>query len=116
MEFLKNNNPAYKSARVATMATQPTASNGLSGLIGSLFGSAKPSYKSAGGHAAKSSSSSSGLLSMFTVVPSYRMVSPVIVADVLDGDAIAEVAEAGELDAADEDAVCELAPDEIVLL
>lgn len=114
MEFFKSNSPAYKSARIAKMATQP-APNRLSGLLGSLFGSASPSYKTAGGQAAKSSSN--GLLSMFAVVPSYK-TAPVIVAETLDGviaDA-AEVTEAGELDAADEDAICELAPDEIVLL
>ncbi len=123
MEFFKNNIPAYKSARsVKVAATQPAAAtNGLSGLLGSLFGSATPAYKTAAGRAAKSSSSN-GLLSMFAVAPSYKTATPVAVAEAFDDDAIAEaaefaqVAEAGDAGPDDEGAVCELAPDEIVLL
>ena len=118
MEFFKNNIPAYKCARsVKVAATQPAA-NGRSGLIGSLFGSAMPAYKTAAGQPAKSSSSSSGLLSMFAVAPSYKTAMP----EALDDDAIAEaaeyaqVAEAGESGPDDEGAVCELAADEVVLL
>ncbi len=120
MEFFKNNIPAYKSARsVRAAATQPAATNGLSGLIGSLFGSATPAYKTSAGQSAKASSSSNGLLSMFAVAPSYKTAT---LAEALDDDAIAEaaeyaqVAEAGEPGPDDEGAVCELAPDEIVLL
>lgn len=124
MEFFKNNIPAYKSARsVKVAATQPAAAtNGLSGLLGSLFGSATPAYKTAAGRAAKSSSSSNGLLSMFAVAPSYKTATPVAVAEALDDDAMAEaaefaqVAEAGDPGPDDEGAVCELAADEIVLL
>lgn len=124
MEFFKSNMPAYKSARSAkAAATQPAAvSNGLSGLIGSLFGSATPAYKTAARQGAKASSSSSGLLSMFAVAPSYKTATPVAVAEAFDDDAIAEVAEfaqvaeAGDAGPDDEGAVCELAPDEIVLL
>jgi hypothetical protein len=117
MEFFKSNNPAYKSARVAKAVTQPAAPSGLSGLIGSLLGSATPAYKTASGQSAKSPSSS-GLLSMFAVVPSYKTAAPA--ADVaLDEDVIAEVAQVAEAGAPgpdDEGAVCELAADEIVLL
>ncbi len=123
MEFFKNNIPAYKSARsVKAAPTQPAATNGLSGLLGSLFGSTAPAYKTAAGQAAKSSSSSNGLLSMFAVAPSYKTAMPVAVAEAFDDDAIAEaaefaqVAEAGDPGPDDEGAVCELAPDEIVLL
>lgn len=119
MEFFKSNMPAYKSARSAKVAaTQPAATNGLSGLIGSLFGSATPAYKTAAGQGAKASSSSSGLLSMFAVAPSYKTATP-DVAEALDDEALAElaqVAEAGEPGPDDEGAVCELAADEIVLL
>ncbi len=123
MEFFKSNMPAYKSARSAKVAaTQPAVTNGLSGLIGSLFGSAVPAYKTASGQAAKSSSSSNGLLSMFAVAPSYKTATPVAVVEALDDEAIAEaaeyaqVAEAGDPGPDDEGAVCELAADEIVLL
>lgn len=119
MEFFKSINPAYKSARVAKAVTQPAAPSGLSGLIGSLLGSATPAYKTASGQSAKSPSSS-GLLSMFAVAPSYKTAFPAAVAEVpLDGDELAEVAqvmEAGEPGPDDEGAVCELAADEIVLL
>ncbi len=122
MEFFKSNNPAYKSVRVAKVVTQPAAPSGLSGLIGSLFGSATPAYKTAAGRAAKSPSSS-GLLSMFAVAPSYKTAVPVVVAEgSLDGDELAEaaedaqVADAGDAGPDDEGAVCELAADEIVLL
>ncbi len=122
MEFFKNNIPAYKSARsVKAAATQPAATNGLSGLIGSLFGSPTPTYKTAAGQSAKMSSSSNGLLSMFAVAPSYKTATPAV-AEAFDDDAIAEaaefaqVAEAGEPGPDDEGAVCELAPDESVLL
>jgi len=120
MEFFKSNMPAYKSARSAKVAaTQPAATNGLSGLIGSLFGSATPAYKTAAGQAAKASSSSNGLLSMFAVAPFYKTATPVAVAEALDDEALADlaqVAEAGDPGFDDEGAVCELAPDEIVLL
>jgi hypothetical protein len=123
MEFFKSNMPAYKSARSAKVAvTQPAATNGLSGLIGSLFGSPTPAYKTTAGQAAKASSSSNGLLSMFAVAPSYKTATPVAVAEAFDDDAIAEaaefaqVAEAGDAGPDDEGAVCGLAPDEIVLL
>jgi len=124
MELFTRNSPAYKSGRFSKLAaaTQPAATCGLSGLIGSLFGSATPAYKTAAGQSAKTSSSSNGLLSMFAVAPSYKTATPVAVAEGFDDDAIAEaaefaqVAEAGEPGPDDEGAVCELAPDEIVLL
>ena len=122
MEFFKSINPAYKSARVAKVVTQPAAPSGLSGLIGSLLGSATPAYKTASGRSVKSPSSS-GLLSMFAVAPSYKTASPATVGEApLDGDEladaaeIAQVMEAGEPGTNDEGAVCELAADEIVLL
>lgn len=119
MEFFKSNNPAYKNARIAKVVTQPATPSGLSGLIGSLFGSATPAYKTASGRSAKSLSST-GLLSMFAVAPSYKTASPAAVAEgPLDGDELAQVAqvmEAGEPGPDDEVAVCELTADEIVLL
>ena len=122
MEFFKSDIPAYKTARSAKVVTQPVAPSGLSGLIGSLLGSATPAYKTASGQSAKASSSS-GLLSMFAVAPSYKTASPTTVAEApLDGgeladDAeVAQVMEAGEPGPDDEGVVCELAADEIVLL
>ena len=118
MEFFKSNMPAYKSARSAKVAaTQPAAAtNGLSGLIGSLFGSATPTYKTVDGRGAKASASS-GLLSMFAVAPSYKTAHAVDLAEpVLEGDMIAEVAQAEDLDPDYEGAACVRAPDEVVLL
>jgi hypothetical protein len=115
MEIFKRNIPGYKSAGIAKVA--PT--NGLSGLIGSLFGSATPAYKTADGLAARSTTSS-GLLSMFAVAPSYKTAMPVsVVEEPLDGDELAElaeVAEVGEPESDDEDADCPLVADAIVLL
>ncbi len=118
MEFFKSTNPAYKSARSAKVATTlPAASNGLSGLLGSLFGSTAPAYKTTAGQATKASSSSNGLLSVFAVAPSYKTATQADdVESLLDDDAIAQVVEAGEPGPDDDGAVCELAPDEIVLL
>src|SRR5688572_25801798 len=100
MEFFKSNRPAYKSAGIAKVA--PT--NGLSSLIGSLFGSATPAYKTVDGQVARPSTSS-GFLSMFAVAPSYKTVTPAIVAEEpLDGDELAEaeeVAEVSELESDD---------------
>ena len=121
MEFLKSNIPAYKTARSAKAVTQPAAPSGLSGLIGSLLGSATPAYKTASGRSVKSPSSS-GLLSMFAVAPSYKTAAPTVTEGPLDGDEfadaaeVAQVMEAGEPGPDDEGAVCELAADEIVLL
>ncbi|MDX2089715.1 MAG: hypothetical protein SFX73_17800 [Kofleriaceae bacterium] len=118
MEFFKSNTPVYKTASFAKKAqhAQPMAtSNGLSGLIGSLFGTATPAYKTADGRAAKASASS-GLLSMFAAAPSYRVAQSADLAEpVLDGDVIAdEVAQAEDPGLDDDGSSC--VADEIVLL
>ena len=122
MALINSIAPAYKSAATVNLAQPAASTSGLSGLIGSLFGSATPAYKTASGRSAKSPSSS-GLLSMFAVAPSYKTASPATVGEApLDGDElanaaeIAQVMEAGEPGPDDEGAVCELAADEIVLL
>lgn len=120
MDFFKSNTPVYKTASFARKAqhTQPTAtSNGLSGLIGSLFGTATPTYKTADGRGAKAPASSGGF-SMFAVAPSYKVAQAADLAEpVLDGDVIAdEVAQAEDPGLDDEGAGCLRALDEIVLL
>ena len=120
MEFFKTNNPAYKRAQVAKAATKPTVASRLSGLIGSLFGSETPSYKTADGQGAKSYSPSNGLLSMFAVEPSYKDGSPVAApaasVDESEHAEFAQVTDTDQTGADDGGAICELAPDEIVLL
>ena len=117
MELFTRNSPAYKSGRVSKLAaaTQPAATNGLSGLIGSLFGSATPAYKTLAVRDAKASAPSKGLLSMFAVSPSYKTAQmAALVEDApleIDG-----VAEAGDPGVDDDGAVCLRVTDEIVLL
>lgn len=118
MDIFKSNTPVYKSGKAAKAAiAQPAAaSNGLSGLLGSLLGSATPTYKTVDGRGAKASASS-GLLSMFAVAPSYKTAHPADLAELaLDGDVIAEVAQAEDPCLDDEGAACVRAPDELVLL
>ncbi len=117
MELFTRNSPAYKSGRVSKLAasTQPAATNGLSGLIGSLFGSATPAYKSLAGRDAKASASSKGLLSMFAVAPSYKtaQMAAIVEEAPLEIDAVADD---GDPEVDDGGAVCLRVSDEIVLL
>ncbi len=112
MELFTRNTPVYKSASVmqgVKPRTQPAAPSGLSGLIGSVFGSATPAYKTVDGGAVQAPSPSSDFWSMFAVTPSYKT---------------APAATGPETDAADlgvdDSDVCSLdpdhGPDQIVLL
>ena len=109
MDFFSRINPAYKRASVmqgAAANAQPAAPKGLLGLVGSLFGSATPAYKTADGQAAKVPAQSSGFWSMFAVTPSYKTAPAAMVAETdADADALG----------VDEDA-CAPGPDEIVVL
>ena len=117
MELFTRNSPAYKCGRFSkhAAATPPTATSGLSGLIGSLFGSATPAYKTVAGRDAKASAASKGLLSMFAVVPSYKTAQMAAIEEEapLESDSFVE---AGDPGIDDEDAICVRTTDEIVLL
>jgi hypothetical protein len=91
--------------------TQRAAPSGLSGLIGSLFGSATPTYKTVDGGAVTAPAPSSGfwsMFSMFAVTPSYK-TAPAAVAETDAGDP-----------GVDDSGVCspdlDHGPDQIVLL
>ena len=117
MELFNRNAPAYTSGKASKVAaaTPPAATSGLSGLIGSLFGSATPAYKTRGGRDAKAPAPSKGLLSMFAVAPSYKTAQTAAVAEQAPLE-INAVAEADDPEVHDEDVLCVGATDEIVLL
>ena len=111
MDYFTRITPVYKSASVmqgVKPRAQRAAPNGLSGLIGSLFGSARPAYKTVDGGVAKAPAQSSGFWSMFAVTPSYKTAPAAPVADAedvypgVDEDACASEPDRG--------------PDQIVLL
>jgi hypothetical protein len=104
MDFFSRITPGYKSVSTGTAAhSQPAASSGLTGLIGSLFGSATPAYKTIDGQSAKAPASS-GFWSMFGTAPSYKTAPAATVAP-FDADP-----------GVDEDGACAPGPDEIVVL
>lgn len=119
MELFTRNSPVYQSGKAAkkfAAATQPAATNGLSGLIGSLFGSAAPAYKTVSGRDAKASAPSKGLLSMFAVAPSYKtaQMAAIVEQAPLDLDVMADPGDPG-VDI-DEGVPCVGVTDEVVLL
>jgi hypothetical protein len=108
MDFFTRITPVYKSANVmqgATVRAQPAAPSGLSGLIGSLFGSATPAYKTVDGGAAKAPAQSSGFWSMFAVKPSYKTATAAMFAET-------DACDPG----LDESVELSLGPDQIVVL
>lgn len=118
MELFTRNSPVYQRGKVSkkfAAATQPTATSGLSSLIGSLFGSATPAYKTLAGRDAKASAPSKGLLSMFAVAPSYKTahMAALVEEAPLEIDAVADAGDPGD---DDDGAVCLRVTDEIVLL
>lgn len=89
MELFSRTTPVYKSASVmqgVKPRTHRAAPSGLSGLIGSLFGSATPTYKTVDGGAVKAPAPSSGFWSMFAVTPSYKTAPAATVAETDAGD------------------------------
>jgi hypothetical protein len=123
MELFNRNNPAYKRGRLSQVvaATQPAAPTGLSGLIGSLFGSATPAYKTVGGRDAKAPAPSTGLMSMFAAAPSYKTAQMAEVVqqaplEVVQQAALEVDGETCEPVLDDEGVPCVGATDEIVLL
>lgn len=113
MELFTRNTPVYKSASVmqgVKPRTQPTTPSGLSGLIGSLFGSATPAYKTVDGGAVQAPAPSSGFWSMFAVSPPQYKTAPA--ATVAETDAGDSDIDEGDVCSADSDH----GPDQIVLL
>jgi hypothetical protein len=110
MDIFNRTTPVYKASFANAAAhTQPAASpNGLLGLIGSLFGSATPVYKTVDGRGANALASSSGLFGSLLSAP-----TPVYkTAPVATGELAAE-----DLGADGEDTpACALTSDEVVLL
>lgn len=116
MDFFNRNTPVYKRANASKAAsTQPAAPNKLTGLIGSLFGSASPIYKTVDGRGMQAPRSL-GFWSLFTAAsPSYKTAPAMIIAptediDSIDGVGIDETAGLAEA------APCMHPSEEIVLL
>ncbi len=98
MDFFNRTMPAYKRANASKVATvQPAAPNKLTGLFGSLFGSASPIYKTVDGQGVKAPTPS-GFWSLFTAAaPSYKTapamtIEPTEDIDAIDGVGIDETA------------------------
>ena len=110
MGIFSRNNPAYRNVSKLTVAhAQPAASSWLSGLLGSLFGSSMPAYKTIDGQSAQAPSSS-GFWPMFGTAPSYKTASAATTAP-FDLDAC-DACDLG----VDEDGACDPGPDQIVVL
>ena len=116
MDFFTRITPVYKSAANRVQALrQQAAPNGLMSLFGSLLGRSTPVYKTVDGQIAQQPASS-GLLSMFTVTPSYKKAPTAAQADTeLADQVVAALAQAEALDSGDDD-VCDVGPDRIVVL
>jgi hypothetical protein len=113
MDFFTRTTPVYKSAENRMqMRSQLTAPSGLMGFLGSLMGRSTPIYKTVDGHIAQAPASS-GLLSMFTVTPSYKTVPRVAEVDTELPETDVVVA---QLDLGIDDGVCVAGPDQIVVL
>ncbi len=110
MDIFSRINPAYRNVSKLTAAhAQPAASGCLSGLIGSLFGSSNPAYKTVDGQSAQAPSSS-GFWSMLGTAPSYKTATAAMAAP-FDLDAC-DPCDLG----VDEDGACDPGPDQIVVL
>ena len=110
MALINSIAPAYKSATTASRAPSSANTTGLSGLIGSLLGSATPTYKTVAGTSAQAPASTSGLFGLFAAAPSYK-IAPAVATD---PDLPSDVDECGCPDDQSDAPVC--GPDEIVLL
>lgn len=111
MDIFSRINPAYTNGSKLTVAqAQPAASSWLSGLLGSLFGSSGPAYRTVDGQSAKAPVSS-GFLPMFGTAPSYKTVSAASAAP-LEGDAC----DSNDLEVDDDGNAVDPGPDQIVVL
>lgn len=117
MDIFNRITPVYKTA--ATHAQPAATSGGLSGLLGSLLGSATPTYKTVGGSPVNAPASSPGLFcSLFgsllgSVSPSYK-TAPVPAANVENLDDAPIDMDAGDGDLSS--MPCMPTSDEVVLL
>jgi hypothetical protein len=119
MDIFNRINPAYKTAANAPTAAYPqpaATSGGLSGLLGSLFGNATPTYKTVdGGGGNASAPSSSGLLGSLlgSAAPSYQTApAPAATENPDDGPIDAATAGNGVVSSMS----CDPTVDEVVLL
>lgn len=77
MDIFNTKTPAYRAGSVSKVVThaQPAAFRGLKGLLGSVFGNATPTYKTADGRGARAPASSGIFGSLLSVAtPSYKTV------------------------------------------
>ena len=77
MDIFNTKTPAYRAGSVSKVVThaQPAASGGLKGLLGSAFGNATPTYRTADGRGARAPVSSGIFGSLLSVAtPSYKTV------------------------------------------
>lgn len=123
MDFLTRNRPLYKTATGRTAYAPQAASNGLTSLFGSLFGSATPAYKAVDGGSVKPSGSS--VWAMLVPAPSYKPASEASLGSEADEPSLAVAASApldvpDSCETADPDveasSVRVIGPDTIVLL
>ena len=111
MDIFSRINPAYTNVtKLTTAHAQPAASSWLSGLLGSLFGSSMPAYKTVDGQSAKAPSSSSSFWPTFGTAPSYKTASAATAAS-FDLDA-RDACDLGS----DEEGACDPGPDQILVL
>ncbi len=116
LDIFNRTTPAYKRATASKVVqAQPAAPSKLSGLIGSLFGTQAPNYKSADGRSVQTQTTS-GLWSMFAAAsPSYKTAPAVMLED--EAMNLGDVAGADDMDAGLHGVpTCVAGSDELVLL
>lgn len=117
MDFFNRTTPVYKRANASKVASaQPVAPNKLSGLFGSIFGSATPIYKTVDGQGVKAPTPS-GFWSLFTAAaPSYKAAPAMTIGPTEDIDTIDGVGIDGTALSPDDAGACMHVSEEIVLL
>ena len=99
MNLFNRITPVYKTAASFATTAKAVTSSGLSGLLGSLFGSATPTYKTVDGGCANAPASSSGIFASLlgSVAPSYKTApAPMATAELLDEATVDAIAGDGD--------------------